>query len=57
MASREILYKYGLPTAQEFLDNQPEKQTWKVVVRRNANEHLKKEIIQEAEKINTEIPK
>ena len=30
---REILYKYGLPTAQELLDNPPGKLAWKIMVR------------------------
>ena len=33
VALREILYKYGLPTAQELLDNPTEKLAWKVMVR------------------------
>ena len=39
IALREILYKYGLPTAQELLDNPPEKLAWKIMVRRHVNEH------------------
>ena len=50
---REILYKYSLPTAQELLDNPPEKLAWKIMVRRHVNEHWKKEIIQEAETKST----
>ena len=53
IALREILYKYGLPTAQELLDNPPEKLPWKIMVRRHVNEHWKKEIIQEAETKST----
>ena len=49
VAPQEILYKYGLPTAQELLDNPPEKLAWKVLVRRHVNEHWRKVIIQEAE--------
>ena len=53
IALREILYKYGLPTAQELLDNPPEKLAWKIMVGRHVNEHWKKEITQEAETKST----
>ena len=53
VAQRESLYKYGLSTAQELLDNPPEKLAWKDMVRRHVNEHWKREIIQKAETKST----
>ena len=53
IALREILYKYGLPTAQELLDNTLEKLAWESMVRRHVNEHWKREIIQEPETKST----
>ena len=49
VAIQEVLYKYGLPTAQELLEIPPKKLAWKVKVRRHVNEHWKKTILQEAE--------
>ena len=48
IALREILYKYGLPAAQELLNNPPEKLAWKIMVRRYVNGLWKRETIQEA---------
>lgn len=50
---QEILYKYGLPNAQELLDSPPEKLCLKVKVRRSVNEYWRKVIIQEAENKST----
>ena len=53
VALQEVLYKYDLPTAQELLDNPPEKLAWKVLVRRHVNERW----AGSRSKINAEIPK
>ena len=37
VALQEVLYNYDLPTAQELLDNPPDKLAWKVLVRRHVN--------------------
>ena len=57
IALREILYKYGLPTAQELLDNPPEKLAWKIMVRRHVEELEKGNYSGSSNKINVEIPK
>ncbi|MEW8546489.1 MAG: reverse transcriptase domain-containing protein, partial [Candidatus Thiodiazotropha sp.] len=50
---QEILYRYGLPNAQELLDSPPEKIGWKVKVRQHVNQHWQKIVIQEAENKST----
>ena len=49
----EILYRYGLPNAQELLDSPPEKLSWNVNGRRSVNKHWRKVIIYKAKHKST----